>query len=267
MKIYSWNMLFQNRHSERALAFIRATDFDVFCLQEVPETFLARLKTLSCFIAVAPEVDRLFKGERSTQYVVILSRFPIISEGRIPLPYREPMLPLRSRLFVQSMMWLRFWALGLGNRHSLFADLATPNGALRVFNLHLPLATPVWREEEFELAMLESNTELPTVVCGDFNILEKPHITPLTWILGGTLGDALLARRERRRVEALFASYQLSNPLRGKSTHAISRSQLDHILVSRHFSAVDADVLADSCGSDHRPIFVEVVPAPRTSTP
>lgn len=267
MKVYSWNMLFQNRRGARALAFIRDTDFDVFCLQEVPEAFLALLKTLPCHLAAAPEVDRLFKGERSTQYVVMLSRFPILREGRIPLPYREPTLPLRSRLFVRSMMWLGIWALGLGNRHALYADLETPSGAVRVFNLHLPLATPVSREEEFERAMLERDPDLPTIVCGDLNILEKPHITPLTWILGGTLGDAFLARRERASVEARFASHQFSNPLRGKSTHPISRSQLDHILVSRHFSVARASVLAGSFGSDHRPIFVETTPALRTGTP
>ena len=37
MKIYSWNMLFRNTDLDRAFSFIKSLDFDVFCLQEVPE--------------------------------------------------------------------------------------------------------------------------------------------------------------------------------------------------------------------------------------
>lgn len=255
-------MLFRNSRSEMAFSFIRDLDFDIFCLQEVPEEFLERLKTLPYSIASVPEVDRFYRGARSTQYIVILSRLPMLREGRIPFPHHEPTPSLRNRFFVHCMMLLRIWALDLGNRHALYVDLQTRNGVLRVFNLHLPLATPAWRMEDFELAMLEYDAEVPTIVCGDFNILEKPHITPLTWILGGTIGDALFARRERANVEKLFASYQLSNPLRGRSTHSISRSQLDHILISRHFKAVEQHVFTDTLGSDHRPISVRVERVP-----
>ena len=49
------------------------------------------------------------------------------------------------------------------------------------------------------------------------------------------------------------------NPLRGKITHRISRSQLDHILVSSDFSVQNAEVIPDPHGSDHNPITVETL--------
>lgn len=258
MKIYSWNMLFRNPDMDRAFQFIANADFDVFCLQEVPEDFYERLKTLPFYLSAAPEVERIFNGARSSQYLVTLSRFSLNNEGRIPLPYREIMLPLRARIFVGIMTRLKLWALGVGNRHSLYTDLETPEGTRRVFNLHLPLATPAWRSEEFEKAMLERDPSIPTIVCGDFNILERLHITPISWALGGTLGDFFFYRRERVRIEERFFEHQLTNPLRGKITHRISRSQLDHILVSQSIEILNAEVIADNYGSDHQPIFAEV---------
>ena len=258
MVVYSWNMLFRNKRLDEAFAFVRDSGADIFCLQEVPEEFLTRLKTLPYHLSFAPEVDNIFAGARKTQYIATLSRFPIDHEGRIPLPYHEPDLPLRSRIFVSAMVRLRLWALGVGNRHAIYTDVQTPLGALRIINIHLPLATPAWREEELELAFLAKGQGIPTIVCGDFNILEKPHITPLSWFLGGTMGDALFFRRERRKVEAQFAAHNLTNALFGHSTHPLSRSQLDHILISDALQAGHAIAIPQRPGSDHHPILARI---------
>lgn len=257
MIIYSWNMLFRNRELDRAFDFIATTDFDIFCLQEVPEDFLKRLQALPVAVVAFPETDRIYKGERSTQYVVILSRYPFRASGAIPLPYRDPYLSSRGKLFVRLMFTLRLWAAGVGNRHAMYADVETPGSIVRVFNLHLALALPAWRLEEFEKVMAERDPAKPTIVCGDFNILEKPHITLLNWLLGGRVSDVLLHRRERTYIEKRFVAHELRNPLRGRSTHPLSRSQLDHILVSHSFSVRHAEVIPDRFGSDHHPIRVE----------
>jgi endonuclease/exonuclease/phosphatase family metal-dependent hydrolase len=258
MKIYSWNMLFKNRELDRAFSFIQETPWDIFCLQEVPEAFLARLQTLPVSVAAAPEADRAYGRERLTHYVVILSRYPILKSKLIPFPYHDPdQLPL-GKFFTGIMFRLRLWAKALGNRHAIYADIETSRGLVRVFNIHLSLLTPAIRLAEFELAMTERESSQPTIVCGDFNILESLHITPLNLLLNGKISDVFSYLRERRQIEQRFSGHGFHNPLRGKSTHPLSRSQLDHILASNSFSVTEAEVLKDRIGSDHCPIRIEI---------
>jgi len=249
-------MLFRNRELDRAFDFITKSDFDIFCLQEVPEDFLKRLQTLSCFIAFRIDVERLFKRGTERNFVVTLSKYPIITQGEISFPDYWHFLPLRSRAFVHLMPDKYFSKIR--NRGGLHTDIKIGEKSVRVFNLHLVLAQPAWRLKEFELAMAERDISRPTIVCGDFNTLEKLHVTLLNWLLDGSISDAFLYRRERTTIEKHFVEHKLINPLRGKSTHALSRSQMDHILVSHALSIKKADVLPDRVGSDHHPIRVDL---------
>lgn len=251
-------MLYRNRELDRAFRFIAESDFDIFCLQEVPEEFLKRLQTLPYFIAYRTDVERLFESGTVQNYVAILSKHPIETQGEIPFLDYWRLSPLRTRMFV----WLMrpFGFSKVRNRGAVFADVRVPGLAspIRVFNLHLILARPAWRLKEFEHAMLKRDAAKPTIICGDFNILEKPHIAPLNWLLGGRVTDALLYERERTHIEKRFVEHELINPLRSTITHPLSQSQLDHILVSRSFSIKNAEVLLDRIGSDHHPIRVEL---------
>lgn len=256
MKIYSWNMLFRNRELDRAFKFIAESDFDIFCLQEVPSEFLARLKTLPYHLAETTSIDRHFRRV-IRDHVVILSRYPITSTGTIALSDYWSSLPWRTKLFVRFMRpfhWTR-----IDNRHGLYADLAVSGQSLRVFNLHILLSRPTSRVQEFEEAMIRRDPSRPTIVCGDFNTIESPFVSVLNWLVGGTIEDSLLYRRERTQIEKRFVAHELINPLRGSVTHSFARSQLDHILVSNSFSIQKAEVMSDRIGSDHHPIFVELV--------
>lgn len=257
MKIYSWNMLFRNKEQDRAFDFIRQSDFDLFCLQEVPEEFLKRLQKLPYHLAFRIDVERISENETTPIFIVILSKYPVTKQGEIPFPEYWHLLPLRTRVFVRFMRIFHFSKIR--NRGGMFIDITVKGKLLRIFNLHLILAQPAWRFAEFEKAMLEHDPKRPTIVCGDFNILEKPHIAPLNWLLGGNMSDALLYTRERTHIEKRFMEHELKNALRGSNTHPISQSQLDHILVSHIFSIKNAIVLPDSVGSDHHPIQVEIV--------
>ncbi len=247
-------MLYRNAEQDRAFDFISHATFDIFCLQEVPIEFLQRLETLPYHVAHRSE--RLLLGEKIHNYVVILSKHPIIATGEVPLPEYKHLLPWRTRLFVTLMPDRMFtWVT---NRKNVYADIETPQGSMRVFNLHLILARPAWRLHEFELSMAERDPSRPTIVCGDFNVLESPHITPLNWLLGGPLRDAFRYRRERTVMETHFVEHELVNAIRGRVTHPFSRSQLDHILVSSSLSVTDASVLAERYGSDHAPVRAEI---------
>lgn len=249
-------MLFRNKETDRAIEFIENSDFDIFCLQEVPETFLKRLQTLPYFIAFRIDVEKLFKSEAVPMFNVILSKHAITAQDEIPFPEYWNLLPLRTRLFVHLMPQLLFSKIK--NRGGLYADITINRIPVRVFNLHLVLAQPAWRLREFELAMAERDPSRSTIVCGDFNTIEAPHISILNWILGGKVSDAFLHKRERTNINKRFVQHELVNMLAGSITHQLSRSQLDHILVSHTFTIKNSSVLPDRVGSDHHPIKVEV---------
>lgn len=256
MIIYSWNILYRNRELDRAFEFISHTPFDIFCLQEVPEAFLERLKTLPYTVESRVDTDKLFRSGAVRMYNVILSKHPIEKRGEIPFSDYSADMTLFTRLFVAFM---RPFHLSLArNRGGLYADVVAPNGRVRIFNLHLALTHPSRRLAEFELAMAEHDPKQPAIVCGDFNIIETRPMTLLNWLMGGRLSDAFLATRERTQIEERFVSHSLVNALSGSVTHSLSRSQLDHILVSHSFSIKNAEVLPDTIGSDHHPIRVEV---------
>lgn len=255
MRVYSWNMLYTNARQDGALAFIMKETWDVFCLQEVPGDFLERLKVLPFHYAIELEAERLL--ERTVpSYVVILSRHPIARQERIRFPDYQSIRPARTGIFIKLMRPLQFCEIV--NRGSLFVDIEAEHRTIRVFNLHLILAAPRWRREEFELAMRHRDPRIPTIICGDFNILESWHITLFNWLLGGTFCDAIHWREERISMERRFALMDLSNPLSGFRTHIISNSQLDHILLSRDIQIESAKVFNESFGSDHNPICVEI---------
>ncbi|MDO8407942.1 MAG: endonuclease/exonuclease/phosphatase family protein [bacterium] len=258
MTIYSWNMFFNNKEQERALDFIAHTDFDIFCLQEVPVQFLERLKTLPYHLVSQVDVGRFVPRHEYT-YLVVLSRYEIAKHNPFPFPDYWPTLPWRTRIFV-ALMRPFHWG-PIKDRGGMYADvsLGERRKVVRVFNLHLVLAHPAWRLEEFETAMTNRDPSLPTIVCGDFNILERLHVTPLNWLTGGRISDVFRYRRERTLIEERFVAHELTNALAGAMTHSISRSQLDHILLSRVFTVSDVQVVPDRYGSDHHPIRVQVV--------
>lgn len=256
MKIYSWNVLFNNPQTERVFAFIRDSEWDIFCLQEVSVALLEKLKMLPINLEYRTDAEKLLSSGTVSLYTVTLSRFPIVHRGEIPFPEYTKLWGWRTRLFVALMRPFHFSRLR--NRGGLFIDIKVGAKSMRVFNLHLILAQPAWRLEEFERAMAERDPEQATIVCGDFNIVESPLLTPLNWLFGGRVSEMLRYRQERTHIEQRFLSHELLNPLCGKITHPFSFSQLDHILVSKSFSIKNATVIKERVGSDHRAIRVEV---------
>lgn len=250
-------MLFRNRELDRAFEFISRADFDILCLQEVPENFLERLKKLPYFMTSRVDVEKLYGPKTIPMFNVILSKHAIESQGEILFPEYWHLLPLRTRIFVH-LMPNKFFTK-IRNRGSLYADVMIGGASVRVFNLHLILAQPAWRLKEFETAMAERDPSRPTIVCGDFNTIEAPHISILNWILGGKVSDIFLHKRERTNIQEKFVQHELVNALAGSTTHQFARSQFDHILVSHTFTIKNAEVLPDRIGSDHHPIRVEIV--------
>lgn len=252
MIIYSWNILCFNKKLDSVFDVVKQTTFDIFCFQEVPESFLKRLESLPYYSTYC--IDTETKNMRI--YNVTLSKYPIVEKGEISFKDQWETLPFRTYLFIFMMKPFNFTKLY--NRKGLYTDIKVGDALTRVFNIHLALAHPGQRLEELKHVMKRFNVTQKTIICGDFNILEVPHITILNWLLGGHIRDAFLYKRERSVMEKYFAQHRLLNPLYSKSTHPLSLSQLDHILVSDIFSVERAHVFPDRMGSDHHPICVEI---------
>jgi endonuclease/exonuclease/phosphatase family metal-dependent hydrolase len=255
MKIYSWNVLWSNARFDDAFEFLRTLDFDILCLQEVPSVFLERLWSLKHHTAEAVELVRhLAPGRDEVIYSVILSRHPIRSSARIAFPSFS--WPLRTQTFVKFMRpW--GWSKSSG-RGGVYADVEIGETLVRVFSVHLSLSAPFRRAQEFAVVAEALPKRAPAIVCGDLNVIEFPFLKPLNWILGSPFKEAMPWHDERGPFEKRFSLHALANPLRGHVTHPFSRSQLDHILVSKSLTVLSAHALTERFGSDHQPIFVEI---------
>lgn len=254
MKIYSWNMFCFNTRQNAAFNFISEADFDVFCLQEVPASFLKRLETLGLPVVSGSDSIRIEKGKWVSHYTVILSTHPIVKSGAITFPSLRT--PLRTKIF-ETVKPKGYWKTA--GKGSVWADIDFPQiGRARVFSLHLTLSSPSNRRTELELVAKLFPRDFPAVLAGDFNVIDHVFFRSFNWILGSSLKESHPWHNEREHIEERFAHYKFKNPLRGKITHGFSRSQLDHILVPEGFSVTDAAVIKKTYGSDHRPVSVEL---------
>lgn len=261
--IASWNMWCFNEHLDEAFSFIQNLECDVLCLQEVPEAFLARLRTLPFHLAESVDsawYEQEGKTWRETRryYLVILSKHPISAHRSYAVMERPPRA-VRTSIFQFVMHYLGHWSRGVArDRTILSADLAFGTQTMRLFSLHLDLVTPALRQKQFEQVRKHLYPTYANIICGDFNILDSWRMKPLNWFLGGPLAQALPWYDERGRIEKSFADAGLKNTLRGLITHRVAHSQLDHILVPASAQVIDRRVIRETHGSDHCPVTATV---------
>jgi endonuclease/exonuclease/phosphatase family metal-dependent hydrolase len=255
MKIYSWNVLCYNRQVDDVASHIEQLDFDVLCLQEVTPYLLGRLKEMPFHIVEHIDVIRLSARKRKEPlYVVILSKQPFQNVGT--LQFFDFPFPLHTRAFI-ALMSLWNWSF-VTERGAIYVDIPFGKRSLRVFSVHLTLWGPHNRAKEFEAVMGHVEPGQPTVIGGDFNVIEYGPMKILNWLLGAPLSQGLPWYPERDLFEQRFKEAGLRNPLLGKVTHNFSKSQLDHILVTEGMQVADAIVHPESYGSDHQPVSIVI---------
>lgn len=255
MQIYSWNVYCFNTKVKEVCSFIEQLDFDVLCLQEVTPQLLAHLQQMSFNLTYHVDVIRLFPNKRKEKnYVVILSKHPIQNEGT--LQFFDFPFPLHTRLFITFMRLFK-WSF-ITERGAVYADIIIGGRSVRIFSVHLTLWGPHNRQKEFEAVIGHIQPGTSAIVCGDFNVIEYGPMKLLNWLLGAPLSHALPWYPERDLFEERFANAELHNPLKGQVTHPFSRSQLDHILVTKDLNVNRAWVHAERHGSDHCPVAIEI---------
>jgi endonuclease/exonuclease/phosphatase family metal-dependent hydrolase len=247
-------MYFKNKKQDEAFEWIKMLDFDVLCLQEVPHDLLSRLKELPYHFTHANEGERAFATEKKgiPSYVVILSKYPFISDSSFAIPKPPNTRIGRAFMFILHRAFI-------DKRNAVFVDVKIPGQKkpVRIFSVHISLSAPKTRLEELLLTLTYRDPSQPTIICGDFNVIESFKCAPLNTMLGGPLRETLARRKERTAVEKIFAEQKFLNPLRGEITHPFSKSQLDHILVTTDFEVIQKAVVKSHFGSDHLPVFIE----------
>jgi endonuclease/exonuclease/phosphatase family metal-dependent hydrolase len=252
MKIYSWNVYCYNKKIPQVVKYIENLDFDVLCLQEVTTDLLMQLKKLDCHIAYHLDMLRFFsERKKEMNYVVILSKHEIHGHGTFQFP--ELPFPIQARLFIAAMRVFFKWTW-LTERGAVYADLIINGKKLRIFSVHLILWGAGIRAKEFAIVMDNLPLDQASIICGDFNIVEYPPMKIINWLLGAPIKEGVPWYPERKLFEKRFEEHGFYNPLLGQTTHYFSRSQLDHILVSKELTTSKAWVEKESHGSDHQPV-------------
>lgn len=202
-------------------------------------------------------------GAMVQDHVVIMSKYPISDYQFHPYALRRnnsllaPFFEWYLNRKQESVFQIR------DERGVLSADILIDGKCVRVFSAHLTFWRPEARLAEYEVIFRNLDLSIPPVpniVCGDFNTFQRWPRLALN-LLTGSWPFARAFWSERTMVEKLFKRNRFSNPLSNKRTLSLfgSPMQLDHILVSSFASVTAAEVGSEMYGSDHYPVYVDIL--------
>ena len=218
---------------ESTVAAVGARDADIVCLQETTSEWTRVIEERYR----AQYAHMLFAPKENAGGLAILSRFPLVDRGVMPVP---------------------------GDWHPAWHVLAqTPGGPVQILNVHLRsmfegdasvlsnyLATGNDHVYELSLFMEGALAGVPTIIAGDFN--ESPSGKGVRWPEARGFENALPMFKPDA------ATWQ------GGSVAKALTMTIDHVMFDRSFEALDAWV--DGSGrSDHRPVvaWLEMPPKDR----
>ncbi len=258
MKVATWNVNSIRVRQENTLAWLKQTDPDVVCLQEIkaPDDVFPREPFEDAGYNVAVHGQKGFNG------VAILSKFPF-DEVTPRLPGDDSDEQARY----------------------LECVVSAPTGTLRVASIYLPNGNPTdtekypyklaWMERLIERAGALLEDEEAFVLAGDYNVIPTPEDVhnPDGWA-----DDALYLPRTRENYRRLLAM-GLTDAFRACSDEAHQYTfwdyqagawqknhgiRIDHLLLSPQAAdrlqqcAIDKDVRDWEKPSDHVPIWAEI---------
>jgi len=253
MRIVSWNVNSRNKKIKKGIHYILSLSPDVICLQEVPQRILSYLQTLSDYSLSTCFDSKHHKIPQKNIYVCTLTK-------------QQPMRVTKHTYdngFSNSLL-TKFYTflLHVEEKHMvLVVTLMIHRKKIQIANTRLSCAIGT-HDRLQELTTLIQKTKhptIPTIYCGDFNVVDSKIFNRLTgWIRGFDHFDYLLD--ERKAFEALYTKEHLVNIFRGKSTSIINRPllQLDHILVPYSFITIGNGLTRKRYGSDHKMLITDI---------
>jgi endonuclease/exonuclease/phosphatase (EEP) superfamily protein YafD len=214
LRVVTFNLWGGNERMDEVAKFLAKTDADVVVLQEVTRAHGATLRQ-----ALRP----LYSHAAGDAGLVILSKHPILAEGRHDRPGFPPWISLMLR-------WVRIDVKGT---------------SVEVAGVHLARPFyPELQEEDIE-ALIEfaaSRGEIPLIVAGDFNM------SPWTEKLGRLIHITKLRR---------YNDFHLTWPMRRGDLPLLPLVAIDNVLASSHFAKIAVEA-GPPLGSDHRLVVADL---------
>jgi endonuclease/exonuclease/phosphatase family metal-dependent hydrolase len=214
----SYNTWSRNEDERRIARVVREAAPDLVLLQEIPAPVLGRLVPLLRDLYGGGAVH--FAYEPAIQQAVV-SRYPL-----------EESVAMREKGHAQRVV------------------VRTPAGPVTVLNVHA-LRERGWRQRYERLAAILAEDVLPltgpVIFAGDLNAPE--HSQPYALVA------AHLENAHRAAGSGLGFTYPAPALRLAGAVPAFPVVRIDHVFFSRHFVALRAETLADSGGSDHRPVL------------
>ncbi|KKR02121.1 MAG: hypothetical protein UU25_C0024G0005 [Microgenomates group bacterium GW2011_GWB1_40_9] len=229
------------------MRYILSLHPDVVCLQEVSRLNKQWLSTIPGYTINSCIESKHNHPLEKHMYILIMTKQKPIFVKKFKYDYAHHNSIL-TRLYAA---FVHFEEM----HHVIAVRLKVKGKQIQITNTRLSCAIGTSdRVQEFKtLVRKVKHKTIPTIYCGDYNVVDSKLFNRLTgWLRGFTRFDYLLD--ERASFEKLFKKEHLVNIFRGKSTSFVNRPllQLDHILVPKTFLVQSHLLTKKRYGSDHR---------------
>jgi len=212
LRVATFNLWGGNEHTQAITKFLFETDADAVVLQEVRDIHKGLLARL----------DTHYPYHVGDNGLVILSKYPIIADGRIDRAGEPPWMSLIVR-------WVKL-------------DVNGKEVELAGVHLARPFYPDLQQGDILALTRFVREQRGPLILAGDFNM------TPWTVKLKGFTAATALHR---------FNSFCPTWPMRWRHTRLLPFVPIDNVFASRHFASLGMTV-GPYLGSDHRPVVADI---------
>jgi endonuclease/exonuclease/phosphatase (EEP) superfamily protein YafD len=217
LRVVTFNLWHYNDRMDDVAKFLAETDADAVVLQEVGKPNAALLRQA---------LQSRYPYSVGDWGIIILSKHPILADGRIDRPGYPPWISLMVR-------WIRIEVNGTK------FDLAGVHVAR-------PFYPELQQEDVAALIAFANSRTLPLVMAGDFNM------SPWTEKLG---------RFERRSGLKRYNTFHLTWPMQKRGVPLLPLVAIDNVFASPQFARI-AVASGPRLDSDHRPIVADLALQP-----
>lgn len=213
IRVVTFNLWHHNDRMNDVAKFLAETDADAVVLQEATKPHIALLRQA---------LRSQYPFSVGDWGIIILSKHPILADGRVDRPGYPPWISLMVRWVELEVNGTKFELAGIHLARPFYAELQ-----------HQDIAALI--------AFVKGRT-LPIVMAGDFNM------SPWTEKLG---------RFERSSELKRYNTFHLTWPMQRRSVPLLPLVAIDNVFASPQFARI-ALVPGPRLGSDHRPIVADI---------